>query len=101
MSGRVIGVCVCTRKDEQMLGKKLLAVQPIKSDGSNAGKPLIAVDLVGAGAGETVLLTKSRDASLAAGGIPVDLAIVGIADHMTTPPHSPMDLKALGFKEVP
>ncbi|HEY3366028.1 MAG TPA: EutN/CcmL family microcompartment protein [Symbiobacteriaceae bacterium] len=98
MSGRVIGVCVCTRKDEQLVGRKLLAVQPIKSDGSPAGKPALAVDLVGAGAGEVVLLTKSRDASLAAGGAPVDLAIVGIADHMTTPPHRAMDLKALGFK---
>lgn len=98
IAGRVIGVCVATRKDEQLHGRKLLVVEPIKSDGSAAGKPAIAVDCVGAGAGETVFMAKSRDASLAANNAPVDLAIVGIVDSLASPAHTSVDLTALGFK---
>jgi len=97
MAGRVIGVCVATQKDSKLKGRKLLVVEPIKSDGTAAGKPAIAVDLVGAGAGETVLMAKSRDASLAADDAPVDLAVIGIADALMTPPHRPMDLAERGF----
>lgn len=98
ITGRVIGVCVATRKDEKLSGRKLLVVEPIKSDGSAAGKPAIAVDLVGAGAGELVMMTRSRDASMAAGDGPVDLAIIGIVDELSAPPHRPADLGALGFR---
>lgn len=98
ITGRVIGVCVATRKDEQLRGKKLLVVEPIRADGSPAGKPAIAVDLIGAGAGETVMLSRARDASMAANEAPVDLAVVGIVDTLTTPAHTPVDLGSLGFK---
>jgi ethanolamine utilization protein EutN len=98
ITGRVIGVCVATRKDEKLQGRKLLVVEPIRSDGSPAGKPAIAVDCIGAGAGEIVMLARARDASMAAGEAPVDLAIVGIVDALTTPPHRPVDLASLGFK---
>jgi ethanolamine utilization protein EutN len=98
LAGRVIGVVVATRKDEKLQGRKLLVVEPIKSDGSPAGKPAIAVDLIGAGAGETVLMAKSGDAAIAAGLAPVDLAIVGIADALTAPKHTPVDLRELGFR---
>lgn len=97
MAGRVRGVCVATRKDERVAGRKLLVVEPVRADGSVAGKPFIAVDLVGAGAGELVLLARSRDASLVAGDGPVDAAIVGIADTLRCPPGAPIDLGALGF----
>ena len=93
IAGRVIGVAVATRKDEKLQGRKLLIVEPIKSDGSAAGKPAVAVDLIGAGAGEIVMMARAADAALAAG-----LAVVGIADSVTTPPHSPVDLRELGFR---
>ena len=97
IAGRVIGLCVATQKDPLLQGRKLLVVEPIRTDGTAAGKPAIAVDLVGAGAGELVLLAKSRDASLAAGDAPIDLAVVGIADQITLPAHNPVDLQRLGF----
>lgn len=98
MAGRVIGVCVATQKDPRLTGRKLLVVEPIRSDGSAAGKPAIAVDLVGAGRGETVLLAKSRDASLAAADAPIDLAVIGIADDLVAPPYRPIDPAERGFQ---
>ena len=98
-TARVIGVVVATVKDPKLNGRKLLVVEPVKSDGSPAGKPVIAVDLIGAGAGELVMMAKSGDAAQAAGLAPVDLAIIGIVDAMTLPPHTPIDLRELGFKE--
>ncbi len=98
ITGRVIGVVVATRKDEQLVGRKLLVVEPIKADGSPAGKPAIAVDCIGAGVGEVVMMARARDASLAANEAPVDLAIVGIVDSLNRPPDVPVDLAALGFR---
>lgn len=98
ITGRVIGVVVATRKDEKLVGRKLLVVEPIKADGSPAGKPAIAVDCIGAGAGEVVMMARARDASMAANEAPVDLAIVGIVDSLTRPPDVPVDLGALGFR---
>lgn len=97
ITGRVIGVVVATRKDEKLSGRKLLVVELIRSDGKVIGKPAIAVDLIGAGAGETVMLARSRDASMAAAEAPVDLAVIGICDSLTSPRHTPVDLKSLGF----
>jgi ethanolamine utilization protein EutN len=99
ITGRVIGVCVATRKDERLQGRKLLVVETLKSDGTPLGKPVIAVDLVGAGAGETVMMARARDAAMAAAEAPVDLAIVGIVDTLSTPKHTAMDLSSVGFKE--
>ena len=55
---RVIGEVVATRKDENLTGLKLLIVQPLNADRQPAGKPLVAVDAVGAGAGEHVFLAR-------------------------------------------
>lgn len=98
IAGRVIGVVVATQKDPSLSGRKLLVVELIRADGSRIGKPAVAVDCIGAGAGEVVMLARARDAALAANDAPVDLAVVGICDEMMTPPHTAMDLKALGFK---
>jgi ethanolamine utilization protein EutN len=97
IAGRIVGVCVATQKEPGLQGRKLLVVEPIRSDGTPAGKLFIAVDLVGAGPGEQVLLARSRDASLVAGDAPVDAAVVGIADTIATPAHKPVDMAALGF----
>lgn len=85
---RVVGKIVATRKDEKLEGVKLLVVEPLKRDGAPCGKPLIAVDTVGAGAGEIVHAVKGREASLPLprAGAPVDVAIVGIVDHVHVEP---------------
>ncbi len=87
---RVVGKIVATRKDERLEGVKLLIIEPLKRDGTPCGKPLIAVDSVGAGAGEVVHAVKGREASfpLPRPGAPVDVAIVGIVDHMYLDPGS-------------
>lgn len=80
---RVIGTVVATRKDEGLLGSKLLLIQPMKADRAPAGKPLVAVDAVGAGHGEDVFYVKGREASypFLPDEVPTDAAIVGIVDH--------------------
>jgi ethanolamine utilization protein EutN len=81
--GRVIGNVVATRKDENLVSLKLLIVQPIAPDRSNAGRPLVAVDSVGAGVGEEVFFVRGREASFPfyPSEPPVDAGIVGIVDH--------------------
>ena len=80
---RVIGTVVATRKDEGFLGSKLLVIQPMKADRTPAGRPLVATDAVGAGAGEDVFYVKSREASypFLPAEVPTDASIVGILDH--------------------
>ena len=53
---RVVGNVVSTLKHEAYQGRKLLLVEPIRPDGSAAGPATVAVDYVGAGEGELVLL---------------------------------------------
>ena len=80
--GKVIGTVVSTRKDERLVGSKLLLVQPGLPEGESQGVPLVAVDTVDAGAGETVLVVSGSSARMAAGlkDHPVDAAIIGIVD---------------------
>lgn len=80
---RVIGHVVATRKDENLAGLKLLVVQPLTADRQPAGKPLVAVDSVGAGAGEHVFFVRGKEASFPFYPVeaPVDAGIVGIVDH--------------------
>ncbi len=80
---RVIGSVVATRKDRSLDGAKLLLAQPIDAAGRPVGGTQLAVDAVGAGVGETVLLVlEGRAAGSALGrrGAPVDAALVGIVD---------------------
>jgi len=78
----VVGTVVATRKDEKLVVSKLLLAQPILPDGGPSGWPLVAVDTVDAGAGETVLIVSGSSARMVAGlaDCPVDAAIVGIVD---------------------
>jgi len=82
---RVIGDVVATRKDENLVGLKLLVVQPLTPERQPAGRPLVAVDAVGAGVGEDVFFTRGREASFPfyPSEPPVDASIVGIVDHWT------------------
>ena len=83
---RVIGTLVATRKHQRFEGAKLLLVQPIDPDGTDRGLALLAIDSVGAGVGERVLVvTEGKAAGMALGkgpNSPVDAAIVGIIDHI-------------------
>jgi len=80
---RVIGDVVVTRKDEKLTGIKLLVVQPLTPERQPAGRPLVAVDAVGAGVGEEVFFVRGKEASFPFYPVepPVDAGIVGIVDH--------------------
>ena len=80
--GRVIGTVVATRKDSRLEGKKLLVVRPITLSGEDEQSYLVAIDTVGAGFRERVLVVSGSSARLAEGlkDRPVDAAIVGIID---------------------
>ena len=83
---RVIGDVVATRKDENLTGIKLLLVQPLNVDDTPRGTTILAVDGVGAGVDEKVLVVmEGRAAGEALGrkGAPVDAAIIGIIDTVT------------------
>jgi ethanolamine utilization protein EutN len=79
---RVIGDVVMTRKDESLAGITLLIVQPLTPEGEPAGRPLVAVDAVGAGVGEEVFFVRGKEASFPfhPAEPPVDAGIVGIVD---------------------
>ena len=79
---KVVGTVVATRKDERLVGQKLLLVQALDVTGKPQGNHWVAVDTVDAGAGETVLIVSGSSARLAADlkDSPVDAAIVGIVD---------------------
>jgi ethanolamine utilization protein EutN len=83
---RVIGTVVATLKDPGLRATKLLVIQPLRTDGTPAGKPLVAVDSVGAGEGENVFYVRGREAALPflPDEVPTDAAIVGIVDHWNT-----------------
>src|SRR5262245_57652991 len=82
---RIVGTVVATRKDDRLEGCKLLVVQPIDPQGADNGQPLVAVDTVGAGAAETVLVVSGSSARMTARtkDAPVDASIVGIVDTVT------------------
>jgi ethanolamine utilization protein EutN len=83
---RVIGDIVATRKEPGFEGVKLLVIQPLAPDGQDSGRPLVAVDSVGAGVGERVFFVRGKEASFPFHPVevPADAGIVGIIDHWTT-----------------
>lgn len=83
--GRVVGTVVSTQKHRKFEGAKLLMVQPLNLDDSPRGNAVLAVDGVGAGVHEKVLIVlEGRAAGEALGrkGAPVDAAVIGIVDHV-------------------
>jgi ethanolamine utilization protein EutN len=79
---RVIGNVVSTAKNAALEGRKLLVIQTLDGDLRPVGKPLVAIDSVGAGPGEIVFWCRGKEASFALEGIesPTDCTIVGIVD---------------------
>lgn len=80
---RVVGTVVSTQKSEQLTGMKLLIVEPIDARTlASTGKPLVAVDSVGAGEDEVVLYVSGSSARLTrrTKDKPVDATIMAIVD---------------------
>jgi len=80
--GRILGTIVSTQKDERLIGKKLLIVKPINLDGTDQSGYVVAVDTVGAGFHEKVMIVGGSSARMADGNkdCPVDSAIIGVID---------------------
>ena len=81
LRGIIRGNIVSTRKQESLIGSKFMEVEIMKN-GELTGEYLIAVDSVGAGIGEEVLVTTGSSARLALSheNVPTDAVIVGIID---------------------
>ncbi len=79
---RVIGTVVATIKNESLQGRKLLVVQSLNKDLKPQGKPMVAVDSVGAGVGELVFWCRGKEASFPfkRDDTPTDCTIVAIVD---------------------
>lgn len=79
---RVIGNVVATIKNETLEGRKILIVQNLDENLEPKGKPLIALDAIGAGVGELVFWCRGKEASFPfkRDSTPTDCTIVGIVD---------------------
>lgn len=79
--GKVVGSVVATRKNEKLVGSKFMIVEPFENMEQGKGR-FVAIDNVGAGIGEIVLVAKGSAARIGSNmeNSPVDAAIVGIVD---------------------
>lgn len=85
---RVIGSVVSTKKDETMKGRKLLILRPMFPDEANptqlkpGGSTIVAVDALGAGAGDLVLFCQGSSARMTTGmkTLPIDASVIGLVD---------------------
>lgn len=83
---KVVGSIVSTQKDNALVGKKLMIIQPINSNQEGVRHEEVAIDTVGAGVGEYVLIARGAGARIAdTGNQPTqrsvsDCSIVGIID---------------------
>jgi ethanolamine utilization protein EutN len=85
---KVTGALVATQKVDSMVGRRLLVVEPYRLDAETraslktTGRTFIAVDTVGAGEGEYVLVTQGSSARLTpeTKNLPVDTVVIGIVD---------------------
>ena len=87
---KVVGTIVSTQKDPHLMGCKLMIVKKIDEKGNfekySSSSTSVAVDTVGAGIGETVIITSGSTARFVYGDktTPVDMTIVGIVDEIQT-----------------
>ena len=79
--GKVEGSLFSTRKSEKLVGNKFMIVEPVESM-RNTGSRLVAIDIIGAGIGEYVLVAQGSAARIGCdmADAPIDAAIVGIID---------------------
>ena len=82
--GRVAGTLVATRKDERLVGTKLLVVRTMDPSFKEEQGYVVAVDTVDAGIGDRVMIVSGSSARLAQGmkDAPVDAAIIGVVDEI-------------------
>ena len=88
---RVLGSVVSTLKHPAYAAAKLMVVQPVHPDGNAGGDTLLAIDTVGAGAGETVLVLRQGVAAAQVLGVdrpPIRSVIVGIVDQVVCEPQT-------------
>jgi ethanolamine utilization protein EutN len=81
--GEVVGTVVASQKNRKLEGAKLLLVQPLTLEGTHRGTPILAIDAVGAGVGERVLVViegKAAGDALGRKAAAVDAAIIVIVD---------------------
>lgn len=87
---KVTGAVVATQKVATMVGHKLLVVEPYRIDPANrqtmisTGRTFIAVDMLGAGEGDYVLITQGSSARLTpeTKSMPIDCVVIGIVDQV-------------------
>ena len=81
VAGKVVGSIVSTRKNDKLIGNKFMIVELVESMAGDT-KQLIAIDNIGAGIGEYVMVAQGSSARVACDvqDAPVDAAIVGIID---------------------
>ena len=79
--GKVVGSLFSTRKNEKLVGNKFMIVEPVEDMGST-GSRLVAIDVIGAGIGEYVLVAQGSAARIGCdmADAPIYAAIVGIID---------------------
>lgn len=82
---KVIGTATATAKDAQLTGAKLLITDVVDGADNVLDPALVAVDTVGAGVGDLVLITTGSAARLPAAttGAPADATIVAIIEHLS------------------
>lgn len=78
---KVIGNVWATRKEESMRGQKLLIVRQVDENGNFVGSAFVAIDNIGAGVGEYVIVTNGSSARKVSDELsPIDAAVIGIVD---------------------
>ncbi|ACF15067.1 Ethanolamine utilization protein EutN/carboxysome structural protein Ccml [Chloroherpeton thalassium ATCC 35110] len=86
--GKILGTVWATQKDPSLVGEKMQVVQPLSVHHKPVGRPLIALDSIGAGVGETVFYVTSSEATIPikeqkkVKAVPTDATIVGIVDRI-------------------
>lgn|ERR1700726_3058344 len=95
---RVIGNVVSTIKDPGYFARKILVIQPVDRHRKDRGAKMLALDSVGAGAGETVYCCRGREASFPwlPDDVPTDATIVAIVDQVNV-----QELGSSGQRSLP
>lgn len=81
--GKVVGSVISTRKNDKLIGNKFMIIEPMEGMETKTNR-LVAIDNIGAGIGETVLIAQGSAARIGCGleSAPIDAAIVGIIDEV-------------------
>src|SRR5664279_4418902 len=101
--GRVIGCVWATVKNPEMVGNRMLLVQPVTPELQPTGKQLICLDCTGAGTGETIYYVRGKEASFPflPAEPPADATVVGIVDsiHLKAEPPAPAAIRTPHHKK--